>query len=385
MRTVFRERASSVPKIQNGPAHPSFPAKKALIEYNQSIGNHLALEHYKKELEHNPQFVITGHQLCFLGGPLFCLLKVISCLHLAKQIGAIPLFWLATEDHDINEVNHAYKLDSLGNLAKVRCPYTFDRRFVEDLPFDATHWDAVDTFSSQLPDALGHWRSDPAKRYSEVMAKFWVALFKDYPILFIEPHAVRQTAAPFFEKELEQKHVIQKQLHQVARGLNSSIKIPSSNLFWKDDRGHRQRVTEMHTPPLDRLSTGVLARCALQSWLFPTRAYIAGPSEMQYWALVEGLHTIHKAHMPSVLPRISATCVPSWAGALTTTPWAFDQEKIGKHDKHRLGNLINPKNRLQERVLSGFYFLLETKEDFISNLLQSTDYRPSGHYYCFLE
>src|SRR5690348_3953347 len=47
--------------------------------------------------------VVTGQQVGLFGGPLFCLLKAVTAATHAEQADAVPVFWLATEDHDVEE------------------------------------------------------------------------------------------------------------------------------------------------------------------------------------------------------------------------------------------------------------------------------------------
>ncbi|MFM7727298.1 MAG: bacillithiol biosynthesis BshC, partial [Flavobacteriales bacterium] len=73
------------------------------------------LENMKAIADHNAACVTTGHQLCILGGPAFMVYKILSTIKLASSIQAhvsdkkiVPVFWLASEDHDRDEINHVY-------------------------------------------------------------------------------------------------------------------------------------------------------------------------------------------------------------------------------------------------------------------------------------
>ena len=61
----------------------------------------------------NTYTVTTGHQLCLFTGPLYTVYKILHVIRLAEELtkelnGAhiLPIFWMATEDHDLAEVNH---------------------------------------------------------------------------------------------------------------------------------------------------------------------------------------------------------------------------------------------------------------------------------------
>src|SRR5262249_34539771 len=69
--------------------------------------------------------VVTGQQVGLFGGPAFCLLKAISVANAAEQAGAVPVFWLASEDHDMAEINFV-NLPAADHLRKftVNVPHT---------------------------------------------------------------------------------------------------------------------------------------------------------------------------------------------------------------------------------------------------------------------
>src|SRR5215469_4189007 len=54
------------------------------------------------------QVIVTGQQVGLFGGPLFCLLKAVSAVQLAEEAGAVPVFWLASEDHDFEEISFTH-------------------------------------------------------------------------------------------------------------------------------------------------------------------------------------------------------------------------------------------------------------------------------------
>src|SRR6185369_7141760 len=58
-----------------------------------------------RRLREGAPAMVTGQQVGLFGGPLFCILKALTAVSLAEQSGAVPVFWLATEDHDLEEIN----------------------------------------------------------------------------------------------------------------------------------------------------------------------------------------------------------------------------------------------------------------------------------------
>ena len=329
--------------------------KKVLESYNKTINNPI-------EIDTSHPFVVTGQQLGLMGGPLYTVLKGISCLQAAKEHGATPLFWLATEDHDIGEIDHTYLLDEMGNLEKYKIPLPKRGLFVEDLQISANGQKVIDRFLEKTGGELQRYDS-----YSRQMACWMSKLFAGTGMVFLEPWILRSMAAPFFQKELREGQ--------------------AGRLFYKDETGRRKKISTVDQKILDlpptRLSTGVLARAVLQSVLIPTLAYIAGPAELSYWKDLGEYHRFHGAAMPWLVPRISATLIPGFAEEMLQrvgkNPW--DEIVLDESSKegHTLRNLLYPRQKLQERVLNFSYF-----QTTVETLSSALDWKSRGHAYCFL-
>ncbi|MBK7752429.1 MAG: bacillithiol biosynthesis cysteine-adding enzyme BshC [Flavobacteriales bacterium] len=70
-------------------------------------------EHLQRLAEPDTYTVTTGHQLCLFGGPLFVLFKILNTVRLARELSTpqrtvVPVFWMASEDHDLAEVDHVF-------------------------------------------------------------------------------------------------------------------------------------------------------------------------------------------------------------------------------------------------------------------------------------
>lgn len=102
--------------------------------------------------EENSVVVLGGQQAGLLSGPLYTMYKAITILQLAKQqeeklgIPVIPIFWIAGEDHDLQEVNHVYVPRKQG--------IRMDKLTVDD-PSEAQKWSMADR---PLPKSeIEHW------------------------------------------------------------------------------------------------------------------------------------------------------------------------------------------------------------------------------------
>src|SRR5260370_6616755 len=76
-----------------------------LQRQNQEFGAGAKTLQNIERLRDGAPAVVTGQQVGLFGGPLFCVLKAISASKLAEQTGAVPVFWLASEDHDLAEID----------------------------------------------------------------------------------------------------------------------------------------------------------------------------------------------------------------------------------------------------------------------------------------
>lgn len=398
-----------------------------LLDYNASIGNDMPAQNNIEKLK-DSVCVFSGQQLGLLGGPLYTILKAISCLLLAKELNAAPIFWLATEDHDVTEINHTTFLDDHGNLQKIDLNFP-KGVFVEDLSLQEDHRKRISPYYD-----LGNETS-----YARAMARFMATLFKGTGLVFVEPYLFRPLAKSFFSKMIVEK---------------------PTDLFFKDDRKRRVKIAQLGDSTREmlelierspeRFSTNVFARPLLQSKLFPTVAYVAGPSEMLYYQSLGEAHHHHQIPMPVLVPRLSATLITKEAGdylaclklkpwenipltweeafpeiatsmhnayqhwlqvalhtgkidgvspktvhrtafhiskAIRKDTWKHTTSKLGvpTHALHLLRNLLHPHQKLQERTLNWLYFQQRTDDNLIQELLKKLDWREQSHHYCFME
>lgn len=392
--------------IDMGNAFPRAEMMTILTDYNRLIGNE-ATEQIAR-LEDRP-CVVTGQQPGFMGGPSYTILKGIRCLQVAKQCNAVPIFWLATEDHDITEVNHAYLIDELANLKSYPITLPKDGRAVEDLILTEKNVSEMEVFATaagievELPE--------PGTPYALAMARLLVCLFAGTGMVFLEPRLLRPLAKSFFQREILEAKEIQAVLKATtakveAEGGKIGISVGSgTNLFLKDSRGHRIRIMaigdktfmvgeEKYTQKdlLDlieqepeRFSPNVAARPVLQNLLLPVIAYVGGPSEVEYHRQLGDYHEYHGVKMPSIIPRLSATLIsPEIATLLEKNgvePWEEIPLTAKGHDMHLLRNWLYPHQKLQERTLNWWGF--HGSENLVQACLKNVSWNTLPHQYLY--
>jgi bacillithiol synthase len=321
-----------------------------LREYNLSIGNDtLSLKNVEALADSKTVCIFTGQQLGFMGGPAYTILKGISCLLMAKAAAGIPLFWLATEDHDVAEIDHTYLLDHLGNLQNFTLSLPKDGRPVEDLTLNKKNIELIRSFLHLAKVPKNQW-PEMKESYTQTMAQFLAKLFLGTGMVFLEPHLLRSLAVPFFRKEIEEAEEIQLLLNSTTERLQSAgqstpleFNVGATNLFLKLN-GYRRKLLYKernfiaagqsfskedllamldHAP--ERFSTNVAARPVLQSSLFPTLVYVAGATESLYYQQLNDYHDFHQTPMPFVMPRHEISFIPTYAAQILQkcglNPW----------------------------------------------------------------
>ena len=154
--------------------------------------------------------VVTGQQVGLFGGPLLSLLKAASVLALAKQVEVlgvecVPIFWMATEDHDLAEVNQSLLLTNEFELA----PFTASVMGTEGAPvanirFAPGTSDLVAKAAELLGDshAADHLRESytEGETFSNAYAKLYTRIFGEHGLTLLDPAdaELHRIAVPLF-------------------------------------------------------------------------------------------------------------------------------------------------------------------------------------------
>jgi bacillithiol biosynthesis cysteine-adding enzyme BshC len=305
-----------------------------LLSYNRRIGNDArAFDEIDRLKQPDRLCIVTGQQMGLLGGPTYLVLKALTCLLLAREMDATPIFWLATEDHDVSEVNHTYLLDSFGNIEKHTTVFPRDGRPVEDLVLSGKNVEVIE----HLLEALNLPKNlfvKEGESYALAMAHFLASQFAGTGLVFIEPKELRPLSIPFFKKEIEEAKTILNILQEttsrlIDAGGTAVLSFREATQLFLKENHHRQKIRfdgstystgtnhyfkqqllSLAENEPERFSLNAAARPVLQSLLIPTLAYVAGPSEVAYFQQLSDYHRFHHVTMPCIVPRLSATLIP---------------------------------------------------------------------------
>jgi bacillithiol biosynthesis cysteine-adding enzyme BshC len=335
-------------------AHPPehFPAERRravagiLEKQNTAWGASQATLENIARLREGAAAIVTGQQVGLFGGPLFALYKALTAIKLATertQAGepAVPVFWLATEDHDLAEVNHATLLTADMQLVPVAAP----TRAHDNAPMSAVRLGGeIAPVVAQALEALGSSEAtealraayQPGQTLGSAFARLYSKLFAHSGVILLDASdpELHQLAAPIYLAALDRCSELNDALaardQQLQKaGYHSQVKVAGSHtlLFGKPNGARlplrrsnggfvlgdeqlsvaetRKRI---ETAP-EQFSPNVLLRPIVEDHLLPAAAYVGGPAEVAYFAQAAVVYEKLLGRVTSVIPRFAATLV----------------------------------------------------------------------------
>jgi bacillithiol biosynthesis cysteine-adding enzyme BshC len=297
--------------------------------------------------------IVTGQQAGLFTGPLYTIHKAITVIKLAKclvdqGVDAVPVFWVASEDHDYDEVNHCKLVDPDGHLKEVRyedCARTSDSP-VGHVRICQHIGEKISEFIKLLPPSefTPAIERDLRESYvegvgfAEAFSKLMARIFKDYGVVLLDPldDELKQVSGPIYVEALEKCGEISRALVDRSReleqaGYHAQIHVSEDMVpLFIMDNGRRVAMTRIgdrfHLKGSDRsfstqelvdiakrcstcFSPNVTFRPVVQDYLLPTAAYIGGPAEIAYFAQVGSVYRTLGRPEPCVLPRASFTLI----------------------------------------------------------------------------
>ena len=267
--------------------------------------------------------VTTGHQLALMTGPLYFLYKIVSAIKLSRDLKAaypqydfVPVYWLASEDHDFAEINHftlfgkEYRWDAEGTGGPVG-----------RLPLAGLETQLLSQLPPEIP-ALFREAYAGATNLAEATRRLVDALFGAYGLVSLDADrpALKQALLPVLEQEIASQAsnaaVQATNARLETAGYKPQVYSRPLNLFVINEAGQRQRLEPAPGGPAELLaqarqnpaqfSPNVVLRPVYQELLLPNLAYIGGGAEVAYWFQLKKVFAAFGVPMPIVLPRNSA-------------------------------------------------------------------------------
>ncbi len=327
-----------------------------LKEQNQRFGCSLpTLEKVDWLLERRACAVVTGQQTGLFGGPLFTIYKTLSTIRLAERLSRtcegcyVPIFWLASDDHDFREVNHINIL----NKANEPLAIVYDGHPQESrLPVSRIQLTeavepvldnlAKETHPSEFKDDVLHalrQAYQPGRAFSEAFAHWLMALFRPFGLVIIDASDARVKALgkQLFEQEIRESSPSSRAALDVSKrltdkGYHNQVQLQDGylNLFYVEDERNAvqfenggflvkrsehkltrdELLAQLEAHP-EFFSPNVLLRPLFQDVLLPTIAYVAGTGEGAYYAQMKAIYEYFGLPMPVIFPRKSLTLLES--------------------------------------------------------------------------
>jgi len=274
--------------------------------------------------------ITTGHQLNLLTGPLYFVFKIVTAVKLSQDLKAaypqhdfVPVYWLATEDHDFAEINSfplfgkTYSWAGPGGEAGLGGP-------VGRLALSGLDEELLSQLPPEVPAAFREAYTG-SQNLSEATRRLATSLFGEYGLLCLDADrpALKQALKPLLEKELTEQfsnQAVQATNGRLtAAGYKPQVYSRPLNLFLLTDAGKRERLepdaAPSHLPAEllalaqaepERFSPNVVLRPVYQEILMPNLAYIGGGAEVAYWFQLKEVFAALGVPYPIVLPRNSA-------------------------------------------------------------------------------
>ncbi len=340
-------------------AHPGAnrgQVKEALMSLNRRLGaGEETLANVENLSDSRCLTVVTGQQTGLFTGPLYTLYKAITVIKQAKSLSVatgrpvVPVFWMATEDHDYAEIAMNWHFDGR-RTKRVRLSreHRHNRpvgtlpvseelvRLCEDLCNDLNNQVSGKEMADLLRKSLAG-----SNTIGDWFGRLMLDLFAPWGLVVLDPSdpTLRAVMIPYFEKALRETQAVQQAFKQgtmalSARGyapevtmsegqtgifiVDEGIRLPvyadESGTRFQDRHGAKhwslETLRERLTSHPEDFSTGVALRPGLQDWLLPVAAAVLGPSEAAYHGQLGSMFTLFGRQLPIIVPRESWALAP---------------------------------------------------------------------------
>ncbi len=372
---LFTDFLAYSPSIQ--PFYPHSPhfsewskAQAAMLQYDPSRRKSVSaiLERQNASWDASPQTfanltrlregasaIVTGQQVGLFGGPMFAIYKALTAVKLAEEataadVDAVPVFWLATSDHDLAEVNHVPLPGPDGLLRTLTTSsHGVAGAPVSDVRLGEEIRPVVEEAASLLGDSeatqLLRESYRPGETLGTAFAKFCARLFSPWGVILLDASDAEfhRVAAPIYQAAIDRAEELDAALLSRGQALESAgyhqqVKVTASSVLLfamregartaihRRDESNKAAQFVIGSEPgaeklssaelLDRIasapenfSPNVLLRPVVQDYLLPTLAYTGGAAEAAYFAQVGAVYEIILGRVTPIVPRFSATLV----------------------------------------------------------------------------
>ncbi|MFP4496767.1 MAG: bacillithiol biosynthesis cysteine-adding enzyme BshC [Vulcanimicrobiota bacterium] len=354
--------------------------------------------------------VFTGQQVGLFGGPLYTIYKAMTTINMARYLSLttnynfLPLFWVEGEDHDFEEIRKTCVVDKNNDLMELtyepHIPHA--GQCVGEMILDDTIQILIEKYASGIYDS--DYKKDvlnalkecykPGKNLAGAFASWLAYLVGAYGLILVDPSHpdIKKIALPAFKTSLEKhdneinqslektnKQLLDSGYHVQVNHRRDTLdffyhtpkRVPitlknEKNMYIIEETGRefsKPQLMKFLEENIQHMSPNVILRPLIQDRVFPTAAYVAGPSEIAYFAQYKGLYEIFNTPMPVIYPRKSLT---------------VEEKRIYKIRKKyniEFPQLFNQRSALEKRVLVEQLpsDITETVDEVRSNINENLD------------
>jgi bacillithiol biosynthesis cysteine-adding enzyme BshC len=305
-----------------------------------------------ERLRRGAAVIVTGQQVGLFGGPMFSIYKALTAVKLAEEataagVDTVPVFWLASYDHDLAEVNHVSLPGAEGILETLTTSsHGIPGAPVSAVPLGEEILPLLERASALLGDAEANQLLRESYRPDETLgtafARLYAKLFADWGVIVLDASdsELHHVAEPIYRAAIERADELAEAL--VARGealeaagYHQQVKVtPSSVLLFTLQDGSRTAIhrhgqgagfaigSEAATEKVsqadllsrissapEQFSPNVLLRPVVEDYLLPALAYTGGAAETAYFGQAGAVYELLLGRVTPIIPRFSATMV----------------------------------------------------------------------------
>jgi bacillithiol biosynthesis cysteine-adding enzyme BshC len=321
--------------------------------------------------------VVTGQQVGLFGGPLFSVFKALTAVKLAETatqtgVDVVPVFWLATQDHDLDEIQSIFLPGTEASLQQLTATsHGVPESPVGTISLGPEIVEVIKAAEQLLGEsevtALLRESYSPDATYGSGFARLFTRLFDEWGVILLDASdpELNAVAEPIYREAIERSAELEEALLErdkqlEAAGYHQQVKItPSSTLLFGLKDGARVPIQRDNAiPPIfligddhvsqpellrrissepQQFSANVLLRPVVQDHLLPTLAYTGGSAEVAYFAQAAVVYKALLGRLTPIIPRFSATIVDAKANGLleryglTLTDFFQNPDKVREH------------------------------------------------------
>ncbi|MHA1556808.1 MAG: bacillithiol biosynthesis cysteine-adding enzyme BshC [Candidatus Heimdallarchaeota archaeon] len=327
--------------------------KDILMKFNKSIdAQSNVFENIESVENENVKFVITGQQPGLFTGPMYTIYKTFSAINYAKkystdEVKLIPLFWNASEDHDVEEVDNIRVLNKKNDVEHLK----FDSRALlgkslENVQIDHNQFESLlhkmksSLVETEFTDSVFNKLSSILKKsekWGEFFSRTLSFLMGEWGLVLLEPKILRSHLKDYFTTVLSDPVKFNTIFQKTTNSLTGQGYKPKmhkkeniAGLFYIDEKLNRLTITlkekgmyelsdgktftreeilnEVQAHP-EQFSTNAIFRPLAQDLMIPTHVFVGGPSEIGYHIQIKDLYKEFNLTQPNVVFRMGATVI----------------------------------------------------------------------------